>query len=261
MSRARKRQFDEMAERNAELQELFDHLRGQSDENALSVVRSLRSNVPLESILGSIRRTREGTSKELQHSRALQYRVLSILTQSAVSLRQLLELVDKVPPPKSLPTHSWERAIDILQGRPAVTPALLGSLLQPNSPSKLLTNGSSESQGRPVGPYKGPTFWVPAQPWLSPGENDDASVSHMVSVFLGYVNPFYRFVEEDLFLAGMRSHDPQSRYCSPFLVNAVLACASVSFPDRCQTSSYRPFERILIIAALHGQSTSVFNAE
>lgn len=260
VSRARKRQFDEMSERNSEYQELLDHLRGQSDEEALSVVRNIRANLPLEAILRSIRTGQRGTSRELQQSQGLQYRVLAMLTQSTNSLRQLLELVGKVPPSDSLSTQSWQGAINMLQGQIEISSAFLGTVLQTSSSPGLLMSADPGAHARSKGPYKGPTFWVPAQPWLPVHQGDDASVSHLVTIFLNYSNTWYRFVEEDLFVSGMRSRDPQSPYCSAFLVNAALACASVCIPgprftrDKVSDSS-SPRSHI----AVHGHSSSVFN--
>jgi hypothetical protein len=78
----------------------------------------------------------------------------------------------------------------------------------------------------PDGAYSRPTFWVPASPWTSLTANDDA-VSHLVTIFLTYINPYSRCVEEDLFLKSMRQPTGDSTYCTSFLVHAILACASV----------------------------------
>lgn len=72
----------------------------------------------------------------------------------------------------------------------------------------------------------GPIFFVHASPWTQ-ATNDDGAVSHLISLFLAFINPLYRFVEEDLFLQAMRSGSTDSKYCSCFLVNAILASASV----------------------------------
>lgn len=56
-------------------------------------------------------------------------------------------------------------------------------------------------------------------------DNDEA-VSHLVSLFLCFINPFWRLVEEDAFLRAMRSRK-HSVYCSSLLVHSILACASI----------------------------------
>ena len=72
-----------------------------------------------------------------------------------------------------------------------------------------------------------PTFSVPSQPWTRVTA-DDAFVSHLISVFLLDLNPYWRHVEEDLFLHDMCSPLEATHYCSPLLVNAICALSCVS---------------------------------
>lgn len=46
-----------------------------------------------------------------------------------------------------------------------------------------------------------PPYRVPAAPWTTVTTSDDA-VSHLVSLFFSWINPAWRFVEQDLFLQG-----------------------------------------------------------
>ncbi|GAB7352669.1 hypothetical protein MBLNU459_g3032t1 [Dothideomycetes sp. NU459] len=69
-------------------------------------------------------------------------------------------------------------------------------------------------------------FRVPAAPWTCL-TSDDELVSHLVSLFLVWVNASERLIEEDLFIEGMRSGDVDTIYCSQSLVNAVLALGSL----------------------------------
>lgn len=73
----------------------------------------------------------------------------------------------------------------------------------------------------------GPKYWVPAKPWTNATDSDE-TVSELVSTFLTWMNPFWRLVEEDLFLKAMRARASIVDYCSPLLVNSMLALASVS---------------------------------
>lgn len=92
----------------------------------------------------------------------------------------------------------------------------------------------------PGGAYEdGPLHWATAARWTSIPISERAA-SHLVSVFLSTLNPYWRFLEEDLFLRDMREgspvHESESEstatstvaYCTPILVNAVLAAGSVS---------------------------------
>lgn len=74
-----------------------------------------------------------------------------------------------------------------------------------------------------------PLWDVPAKPWTSLTD-DDAFVSHLVSLFFTWFHPHLNFIDRDRFIKDMQSGDPEnSLYCSPFLVNAILADACVRF--------------------------------
>lgn len=73
-------------------------------------------------------------------------------------------------------------------------------------------------------------FRVPAQPWTTV-THDDGLVSHLVSLFFAWDYPFYAFIDCDIFLKHMAMGDPYSDFCSPFLVNALLAHACVRSRD------------------------------
>lgn len=69
---------------------------------------------------------------------------------------------------------------------------------------------------------------VPAKPWTSVSDDDDL-VSHLVSLYFTWDYPFYSFLDRDVFLRHMAAANLASPFCSPFLVNAVLANACVWF--------------------------------
>jgi hypothetical protein len=68
---------------------------------------------------------------------------------------------------------------------------------------------------------------VPAKPWTSVTEDSDL-VSHLVSLYFTWDYPFHAFLDRDVFLAHMARGREDSDFCSPFLVNALLANACVS---------------------------------
>lgn len=80
-----------------------------------------------------------------------------------------------------------------------------------------------------------PLFNVTANPW-SRVTKDDAFVSHLVSLWFTWHQPLFNWVDRELFIRDMQSRNLNSLYCSPFLVNAILANACVSFTKRCETS-------------------------
>ncbi|KAI7154209.1 hypothetical protein KC324_g14496 [Hortaea werneckii] len=76
-----------------------------------------------------------------------------------------------------------------------------------------------------------PLIILPAAPWTRISD-DDLLVSRLVTIFLNYQNTYWRYLEADLFLQAMKQAQPPSNFCSAFLVNAVLAMASLSAEHR-----------------------------
>ncbi|CRG83501.1 Nitrogen assimilation transcription factor nirA [Talaromyces islandicus] len=69
-----------------------------------------------------------------------------------------------------------------------------------------------------------PPIQVPAKPWTTVSD-DDAFVSHLVSLYFTWDYPFYTFLDRDVLVEHMRVGKADSDHCSPFLVNALLAQA------------------------------------
>lgn len=91
--------------------------------------------------------------------------------------------------------------------------------------------GSSASTPRNVMDVKRicdtPIYPVPAQPWTSVS-NDDALVSHLISLHFTWNGITLNWIDRDLFLRDMRSGNLDAKFCSPLLVNSILAMACVS---------------------------------
>lgn len=69
-----------------------------------------------------------------------------------------------------------------------------------------------------------PRYRVPVGSWTGVTEDEDF-VSHLVSLWFTWCHPFCNWVDRARFLADMRSG--RGEYCSPFLVNVILADACV----------------------------------
>lgn len=69
-----------------------------------------------------------------------------------------------------------------------------------------------------------PILFAPAKPWTKITDSDRL-VSHLLSLYFTWDYPCYTWFDQDLFLADMIAG--QSRFCSPLLVNAILAHACV----------------------------------
>lgn len=75
-----------------------------------------------------------------------------------------------------------------------------------------------------------PLFDVPAKPWTTVTA-DDQFVSHLVSLWFTWSAQVLNCVEKDEFITAMKSGNLDSESCSPLLVNAMLADASVGIPS------------------------------
>ncbi|KAJ6032138.1 Transcription factor [Penicillium herquei] len=75
-----------------------------------------------------------------------------------------------------------------------------------------------------------PLFNVPAKPWTAITIDNDL-VSHLVSLYFTWDHPCAQFLDQRIFLEHMRRGLSDSEFCSPVLVNAILAVAS-AYSDR-----------------------------
>lgn len=72
-----------------------------------------------------------------------------------------------------------------------------------------------------------PLFQVPCKPWTITTD-DDHLVSSLISLYFTWHHPLMRVVDQEMFLRDMSAGDLASDFCSPVLVNSILAVASVS---------------------------------
>ncbi|PWY81630.1 C6 transcription factor [Aspergillus sclerotioniger CBS 115572] len=75
-----------------------------------------------------------------------------------------------------------------------------------------------------------PVFRVPAKPWTRVTDDDDF-VSHLISLYFTWRHACFPCIDRDLFIRDMKAAKLKSQFCSPFLVNAILA-------DACAYSDY-----------------------
>ncbi|PYH43447.1 putative C6 transcription factor [Aspergillus saccharolyticus JOP 1030-1] len=77
-----------------------------------------------------------------------------------------------------------------------------------------------------------PRYLVPAQPWTTV-TSDAHFVSHLISLWFTWSHPFGNWIDRDLFLREMQTSKRSGRFCSPFLVNAILAdaCTYSDYPE------------------------------
>ncbi|RAH76607.1 hypothetical protein BO86DRAFT_404540 [Aspergillus japonicus CBS 114.51] len=77
-----------------------------------------------------------------------------------------------------------------------------------------------------------PVYRVPAAPWTTVTTNDEL-VSHLISLWLTWSHPFYNWIDKELFLRDAQAGKLDSQFCSPFLVNCILAeaCFHSDYPE------------------------------
>ncbi|KAL4867975.1 hypothetical protein BDV12DRAFT_186259 [Aspergillus spectabilis] len=71
-----------------------------------------------------------------------------------------------------------------------------------------------------------PLFRVPCKAWTKVTE-DNHLVSHLVSVYFTWHHPLMQIVDQQMFLRDMCAESTSSEFCSPVLVNSILAVASI----------------------------------
>lgn len=81
-----------------------------------------------------------------------------------------------------------------------------------------------------------PIYRVPAKPWTSVTDDDDL-VSHLISIWCTWSHPWFHWINRDLFIRDMQAGDLDCEFCSPFLVNAILAETSVRKKQNKQNKS------------------------
>lgn len=100
-----------------------------------------------------------------------------------------------------------------------------------------------------------PVLRVPAKPWTRVTD-DDQLVSHLISLYFTWDHPLSQIIDQRMFIEHMSKGDLSSAFCSPLLVNSVLAMASVRHPPA--TSSYS--RHLLIGLKAYSDFPEVFSA-
>ena len=167
----------------------------------------------------------EGRRKEVRkrklddlelRSRTLDKLLVTLKASTNSDARQLLELIRRDAPLEELvqflDEHPGEVAEETREAIRNSPPPDTGGIRRMLAISELIDQ---------------PTVQVPAAPWTKV-TNDNAFVSHLVSVYLNWYHFYFHNFDEGLFIEAMKAGKLGSVYCSPFLVNAVLGMGCVS---------------------------------
>ena len=227
---ATKRKHGETSRSLDNIELVFQGLATQDESQAVEVFRRIRAGHSVETILRHAQHIYVYQPITGASERRLHQSFLVTLAQSTAPLRDIIDLAASVllNPTTGIKWPS-EQALEPLKDRIVYIDTVCGILAHANPTLHLIGPSASSTSANvaiPDGSHDGPLFWVSAFPWTTMTDDDNA-VSHLVSTFLTLFNPFWRCLEEDLFLRAMHSRNLTSDYCSPLLVHAILACASV----------------------------------
>ncbi|KAM0714321.1 hypothetical protein Q7P37_010108 [Cladosporium fusiforme] len=213
-ARATKRKLDEISQACEEYEKLFELLKTRDEQDTAEIVRRIRLGHSPESILHFVQTRDAALVLPDPHRIALEMFLVN-LAHSTGSLQDVVRLAMDSTTLVQLPSPEDFR---VLCNRIVYLP-FLDALLRrssgqvhrdlPASPraitrSPLIDDQTESDQQQETldgDMYRDqyPPHCVPAAPWTKITTSDEA-VSHLVSVFLTWINPTWRFVEADLFL-------------------------------------------------------------
>lgn len=189
----------------------------------MAIFRRIRRGENLESLVDHLQHGGAPSSPLLSAGQRLQFKFISCLIESTATLLQVEGTASAFLANTVINIPSYD-AYAPFRDRIVQLDDLGDLLTAANRPAAIHAN----SHHSPIisRSARGPLYWVPASPWL-PGTSDQEA-SHLISLFLCFLNHTWRFVETDLFLRDMRSGNLASQYCSPLLVHAMMALASLN---------------------------------
>ncbi|KAF2217846.1 hypothetical protein CERZMDRAFT_92489 [Cercospora zeae-maydis SCOH1-5] len=218
---ARKRRHQELARTTEDLKQLYDILAGEDEAKAIEVFQRIRKGDDVDSLLAYLQHGAIHQSNSAALDDVLRRLFLFNLVESTATLEEVASTSRSVLANKRVSLPSAD-VYENLQDRIVTLDHMSGFLTDANAA------GAIEGPKPPFEENEsaGPPYWVPAQPWLP--NTCDKEASHLLSLFFAYPNLCWRFVEIKSFLKAMRSRDLNSRYCSPFLANAIMSIATLN---------------------------------
>nr|POF26146.1 nitrogen assimilation transcription factor nit-4 [Quercus suber] len=223
---AAKRKHHEISQSRDELHRLFTQISSRRELEAADIFRRIRRRENPSTILESLEHDDNVREQAVSSQVAARASFLREILQSSASVDRLLQFVDNEMNNSSdkLRYPSSEELVPLrleISGLEVFADMMRKANSKPSvEPDRELLDSpilSTSTMGR---------FSVPAHPWTNLVSDD--AVTELISMFFNYLWPYWRLLERDLFLEAMRSERLDSILCSPFLVNSILALASVS---------------------------------
>jgi hypothetical protein len=214
-AQALKRKLSELNNREATYRQIFDHLRSRSEAESREIVKRIRSGADPESILRYI------TEADL---------LLQLAVVPETRYRYVFPIIQEMPavlnrpdnPYLKSPIYEW--AVSRGPGPAAQGPQLL---LPGDNPTRSL-----EPQSPYLKPIHAAELVDPVLSSTKPSDwtrvsSDDGLMRELLALYFSSEYQWLPIFQKDHFLQDMATG--RHNLCSPLLVNAVLALASVSY--------------------------------
>ncbi|KAF5856375.1 hypothetical protein ETB97_007477 [Aspergillus alliaceus] len=165
----------------------------------------------------------------LEEKEDLLFRLVSLLRESGN--RRTIPLLNLIRSNASLPEIQYYVNHQVPRSELSRTP----ELIEVSHDVQRLQESDSQSMHRILVAKRlsdQPLFLVPAKPWTNVVADNDF-VSHLVSLWFTWFHPFFNWVDRERFIHDMQAGLLGAKFCSPFLVNAILAyaCAYSNYPE------------------------------
>jgi hypothetical protein len=217
-TQATKRKHEQASQQLATYEQLFSMIQTQDERSVTEIIRWIRSGHTADSI---VRRANTGVDFAMLDPERHAFDIFLVnLAHSTGSLRQILRLAMSVStrspraePPDPQRLHMlcnrivhfsyMENMLHMPQTLSPVSCVLLNQAEQPSSADTYSTIAIQDEYPRDGAENSDdvPPHRVPAVPWTTI-TSDDGAVSHLISLFLAWNNPGWRYVEADIFLKG-----------------------------------------------------------
>ncbi|KAE8375266.1 C6 transcription factor [Aspergillus bertholletiae] len=166
---------------------------------------------------------------QLEEKEDILFRLVSVLRESGN--RSTIPLLNLIRSNASLPEIQYYLNHQVTESELALVP----ELIEVSHEVQRLQEADSRSVRRILDAKRlsdQPLFQVPAKPWTSVVSDNDF-VSHLISLWFTWFHPFANWLDRDRFVYDMQVGLLGAKYCSPFLVNAILAyaCTYSDYPE------------------------------
>ena len=199
---ATKRRVEELSQAHDDLGFIFRTIRGQDEERAASIFQRIRAADSPRKVINYIEYGNLHQPHYESYERRLRETFIITLAQSTAPLTTIVDISASWLNPKSSVSLPSSTSLRELQDCIVTLDVLHGLMNNANANANarhesgaddLIVESSPSSQGDTMSSSSSRHFYVPALPWTNVTK-DNAAVSHLVVIFLNYINPYWRLV-------------------------------------------------------------------